>query len=115
MGPMEYAVFRFPGNEFNGSILPALGRLVDSGTIAVLDLLFITKDADGKAAWVELQERPRRDRWTDGRHGRPAIAAQRGGRGVRGRRHAAEQLRRTAGLGGQVGRGARERHPVLRR
>ena len=49
MGPLEYAVFRFQGNEFNGEILPALGRLVDSGTIAVLDLLFITKDADGKA------------------------------------------------------------------
>jgi hypothetical protein len=56
MGPMEYAVFRFPGNEFNGAILPALGRLVDSGTIAVLDLLFITKDADGKSSWVELQD-----------------------------------------------------------
>lgn len=58
MGPLEYAVFRFPGNEFNGEILPALGRLVDSGTIAVLDLLFITKDADGKASWVELQDLP---------------------------------------------------------
>ena len=58
MGPLEYAIFRFPGNEFNGEILPALGRLVDSGTIAVLDLLFITKDADGKAAWVELQDIP---------------------------------------------------------
>ena len=58
MGPLEYAIFRFPGNEFNGEILPALGRLVDSGTIAVLDLLFITKDADGKSAWVELQDIP---------------------------------------------------------
>jgi Family of unknown function (DUF6325) len=58
MGPLEYAVFRFQGNEFNGEILPALGRLVDSGTIAVLDLLFITKDGDGKASWVELQDLP---------------------------------------------------------
>ena len=58
MGPLEYAVFRFQGNEFNGEILPALGRLVDSGTIAVLDLLFITKDGDGKASLVELQDLP---------------------------------------------------------
>jgi hypothetical protein len=37
----------FPGNQFNGQIAPELVALVESGTIRILDLLFIGKDAEG--------------------------------------------------------------------
>ena len=47
----------FPGNRFNGNIAPELGKLVDSGTIRILDLVFITKDADrGNVAAVEIKD-----------------------------------------------------------
>ena len=58
MGPVEYAVFRFPGNEFKGEIVPALAELVDNGTVNILDLAFIIKDASGTVAWFELQDAP---------------------------------------------------------
>jgi hypothetical protein len=56
IGPVEYMVVAFPGNEFNGAIAPELAKLVDSGTIRILDLVFITKDADGDFAAVEFDE-----------------------------------------------------------
>ena len=48
IGPVEYIIVGFPGNKFNGEIAPELGKLVESGTIRILDLVFITKDADGE-------------------------------------------------------------------
>ena len=47
IGPVEYIIVGFPGNEFNGEIAPELVALVESGTIRILDLIFIGKDADG--------------------------------------------------------------------
>jgi hypothetical protein len=58
MGPVEYAVFGFPGNKFKGEIIPALADLVESGTIRILDLLFILKDADGNIEGFEIQDLP---------------------------------------------------------
>jgi uncharacterized membrane protein len=55
-GPVEYVVLKFPGNKFKGEIIPALGELVDSNTIRVIDLVFIYKDADGNVAAMELEE-----------------------------------------------------------
>ena len=40
--------------QFNGEIVPALRQLVDSGTIRILDLLFIKKDAAGNVQSFEL-------------------------------------------------------------
>jgi hypothetical protein len=54
IGPVEYILIAFPGNKFNGEIVPALKELVDSGTIHIIDLLFIKKDADGTILVVEL-------------------------------------------------------------
>jgi hypothetical protein len=56
VGPVEYIAIAFPGNKFSGEIIPAIKALQDSGTIKVLDLVIITKDADGNAAAVELSE-----------------------------------------------------------
>ena len=58
MGPVEYLVVEFPGNKFNGEIVPALVHLVKSGTIRILDLLFIRKEADGSFAAMELDMLP---------------------------------------------------------
>ena len=56
LGPIEMFVVGFPDNGFNGEIAPALADLVESGTIRVVDLLFIAKDTDGAVASFELNE-----------------------------------------------------------
>ncbi len=56
IGPVDYAVIAFPGNQFKGEIAPAIGELVDAGTIRVIDIAFVGKDADGTAVAMELTE-----------------------------------------------------------
>jgi hypothetical protein len=51
-------VLKFPGNQFKGEIAPALQDLVDSGTIRIVDILFMIKDVDGAVAVVEINELP---------------------------------------------------------
>src|ERR1700741_5401679 len=47
VGPVDVYIIGFPGNKFTGRIAPAILELVENGTIRVLDLLFVMKDADG--------------------------------------------------------------------
>jgi hypothetical protein len=47
VGPVDVYIIGFPGNKFSGRIAPAIMELVENGTIRVLDLLFLSKDADG--------------------------------------------------------------------
>ena len=56
LGPVDYIVVEFPGNKFNGEIAPALGDLIDRNIVKVLDLVFITKDADGSIEGLELED-----------------------------------------------------------
>lgn len=56
LGPVEYIIVGFDGNEFNGDIVPALVELVEAGTIRILDLVFISKDADGALSAFEYDE-----------------------------------------------------------
>jgi hypothetical protein len=56
IGPIEYIIVGFPGNEFTGEIAPELVALVESGTIRILDLIFIGKDADGSVVAFEIDE-----------------------------------------------------------
>ena len=56
IGPVEILVIGFPGNKFTGEVAPALADLVEAGLIRVIDLVFITKDADGDVAALELSE-----------------------------------------------------------
>ena len=56
IGPVEYIILGFPGNQFNGEIAPELGKLVENGTIRILDLVFIMKDADGDVSAVEFED-----------------------------------------------------------
>jgi hypothetical protein len=54
IGPIEYMIVAFPGNQFKGEIVPALKELVDAGTIRIIDLAFVMKDADGTVVTAEL-------------------------------------------------------------
>jgi hypothetical protein len=54
IGPVEYIVVGFPGNEFRGEIAPALADLVEAGTIRIIDIAFAGKDENGDVIAFEL-------------------------------------------------------------
>ena len=56
IGPVDYAIIVFPGNRFRGEIAPAIADLVDDGTIRIIDIAFVGKDADGSAVAMEMTE-----------------------------------------------------------
>ena len=58
MGPVEYLVVEFPGNQFKGEIVPALVDLTTNGIIRIIDLIFIRKDEEGTVSWQELSDLP---------------------------------------------------------
>lgn len=56
IAPVEYVVIAFPGDGFPPDVAPALGKLVDSGAVRILDLLFVKKAADGSVGWFEYDD-----------------------------------------------------------
>ena len=54
IGPVDYVVVEFPGNKFKGEIVPALRELTASGTISIIDLVFIKKDQEGNVLTFEM-------------------------------------------------------------
>lgn len=56
IGPVEYILIGFPGNKFTGEIAPALDRLIENETVRIIDLVFISKDADGDVAALEFDQ-----------------------------------------------------------
>ena len=56
IGPVDYLIVAFPGNQFRGEIAPALADLVEAGTIRIIDIAFVTKTADGETAALEITE-----------------------------------------------------------
>ena len=56
LGPVDYLIVAFPGNKFKGEIIPALADLVENGTIRIIDLAFVGKNAAGEIAAFELLE-----------------------------------------------------------
>ncbi len=56
IGPVEYMIVAFPGNQFTGEIVPALKEQVDAGTIRIIDLAFVAKDANGDVAAMEVED-----------------------------------------------------------
>ena len=57
LGPLEYIVIGFAGNKFDGSIAREIERVVESGTIRLIDIVFVGKDADGNAVILELDNK----------------------------------------------------------
>ena len=56
IGPVDYAVLAFPGNQFKGEIAPALADLVEAGTIRLIDAAFVGKDENGEVFTLETTE-----------------------------------------------------------
>ena len=56
VGPVDVYIIGFPGNKFTGRIAPAIKELVDNGTIRILDLLFVMKDADGTVTTLAIED-----------------------------------------------------------
>jgi hypothetical protein len=55
-GPIDYVLIEFPGSQFNGQIAPNILELVDSGTIRLLDLVFVHKTEAGDIETLELSD-----------------------------------------------------------
>lgn len=58
IGPVEFILLGFEGNRFTGDIAPALAELVEEGTVRLLDVAIVMKDADGEVTILEMQELP---------------------------------------------------------
>lgn len=56
IGPVEYIIIAFPGNQFHGEIAPALEKLIESGTVRIIDLVFVLKDAAGEVSTFEFDQ-----------------------------------------------------------
>jgi hypothetical protein len=56
VGPVDVYIIGFPGNKFNGRVAPAILELVENGTIRVLDLLFVSKDAEGVTTVIQAED-----------------------------------------------------------
>jgi uncharacterized membrane protein len=55
-GPVQVLVIGFEGGEFHGEILAELRRLREHDIVRLVDLLFVTKDADGNVATMETSD-----------------------------------------------------------
>ena len=60
LGPVDYVVVEFPAgaSNFTGEMAKELVRLVDAGTIRVIDVLILTKDEHGTVDAMELSDVP---------------------------------------------------------
>jgi hypothetical protein len=56
MGPIDYLVVEFPGNQMTGEGFPLLLDLVDRGVIKILDLVFVRKETDGSVAAMQIAD-----------------------------------------------------------
>jgi uncharacterized membrane protein len=58
VGPLDYLVVGFPGNQFKGEIAPAINEARQKGIIRLVDLVFILKDETGATVTMELTDLP---------------------------------------------------------
>jgi hypothetical protein len=58
LGPVDYLVVEFPAgaSNFTGEMAAELLALVDGGIIRLIDVLILTKDADGAIEAMELSD-----------------------------------------------------------
>lgn len=55
-GPVQILVIGFEDGRFSGAILEELRRLREQDTVRLVDLLFVTKDADGEVTALERSD-----------------------------------------------------------
>ena len=58
LGPVDYLVVEFPAgaSHFTGEMATELAALVEAGTVRVLDLMVLQKDADGSVEVMEIDD-----------------------------------------------------------
>ena len=58
LGPIDYVIIEFPAGaqHFTGEVIDELVALVEAGTIRVVDVLILAKDADGSVEAMELSD-----------------------------------------------------------
>jgi len=58
LGPVDYLIVDFPAGQsnFTGEMADELVRLVDAGTIRVIDVVILAKDDDGVVEAMELSD-----------------------------------------------------------
>lgn len=56
VGPVDVAVVLFEGNQFNGDVAPAIAELQQTGVVSIIDLAFVSKDAEGNTAVIEIED-----------------------------------------------------------
>ena len=57
LGPLEYTVIGFEGNNFDGSISREIAKVVENGTIALVDVVLVAKDGAGNPVILELDNK----------------------------------------------------------
>jgi len=53
---VSYTVIAFPGNRFNGNIIPEIEKLVANDVVRILDLVFVMKDEKGDTVSLEFDQ-----------------------------------------------------------
>jgi len=56
VGPVSILAIQFSENNFRGEILAALYDLVKSGTVKIIDVVAVVKDAEGKVTAQEVNQ-----------------------------------------------------------
>jgi hypothetical protein len=58
LGPVDYVVVEFPAgaSNFSGEMASELRKLVEGGIIRIIDVLILTKEADGTVDAIELSD-----------------------------------------------------------
>jgi hypothetical protein len=58
LGPVDFVIVEFPAGaaNFTGEMADELIKLVDAGTIRIIDILVLVKDADGGVEAMEFED-----------------------------------------------------------
>jgi hypothetical protein len=55
-GPVDIAVIAFDEPKFDGSVASAIADLVANGTVRILDIVLVNKDANGEVTLIEVTD-----------------------------------------------------------
>ncbi|WP_406249012.1 DUF6325 family protein [Microbacterium sp. M] len=55
-GPVEFVLADFAGEMPDPLVIEAIAQLVDAGTVRLIDLLHVSRDADGTVRWLEVDD-----------------------------------------------------------
>ena len=56
LGPVEMVVLSFPGTQIDAAVTAAFAEVIDGGYATILDLIYLSKDADGNLSQIEIDE-----------------------------------------------------------